>query len=202
VQPRATITLAFAAATLLLACGTSPTPTFYSLSASAPMPPTGKAESPVRHVVIASTNVPDSIDRPQIVLLDSSGRVDFVEYQRWSESPRSAIPRTIAAQLSRELGGVDVWPSPAAAPADADVRVMLDVTRFESVLGKSAHIDVLWTVRRGGTERTGRTVATEPAASATYEALVLAHGAALGAVSRDLAQAIRTLPAPPPAPAR
>ena len=137
-----------------------------------------------------STNIPDSVDRPQIVVRDAGGRVSFNEFQRWDESLKNGIARTVAAQLSRDLGGVEVWPSPLAAPSEADARILLDVTRFDSVLGESAQVDMLWTVRRGTAERTGRTVAREPVADATYGALVAAHQRALAAVSRDLAAAI------------
>jgi len=197
VKSRTRIALALTTALTLAACGTSPVPTYYSLSAATPAAAAATAAAGVRRVVIVSTTIPDSLDRPQITLRESWGRVSFAEYHRWSESLKSGIPRTVAAQLSQDLGGAEVWPSSQAAPADAEVRVLLDVTRFDSSLGEAAQIEVLWTVRRGTTERTGRTIAREQTTDASYGALVTAHAKALGAVSRDLAAAIRALPAAP-----
>ena len=189
-------TAALLAVLTLGACGTSPPTAFYSLTAGQPAATAAPAAA-ARRVVIVSTTVPGTIDRSQIVVRDGAGRVTFSEFNQWSESPRTAIPGTVAAQLSRDLGGAIVWPSPVAAPADADVRVLLNVTRFDGTLGESADVEVLWTVRSGAVERTGRTAAREPAGGADHAALVAAYARALGAVSRDLAVAIRALPPPP-----
>ncbi len=188
-------TAALLALLTLSACGTSPPTAFYSLNAGVPTATAAPAAG-ARRVVIVSTTVPGTVDRSQIVVRDGTGRVTFSEFNQWSESPRTAIPGTVAAQLSRDLGGAIVWPSPVAAPADADVRVLLNVTRFDGTLGDAADVEVLWTVRSGAIERTGRTAAREPATGDDHAALVAAYARALGAVSRDLAAAIRALPPP------
>jgi uncharacterized lipoprotein YmbA len=187
-----------ALATLAAGCGSSPPTNFYTLSAGAPATTASAPAAGARRIIIVSTTVPATVDRAQIVVRDGAGRVTFSEFNQWSESPRSAIPGSVAAQLSRDLGGAEVWPSPVAAPADADVRVLLNVTRFDGTLGESADIEVLWTVRSGTVERTGRTAARESVAgsSADYAALATAYTRALGAVSRDLTAAIRALPPP------
>jgi hypothetical protein len=60
--------------------------------------------------------------------------------------------------------------------------------------GEGVALEALWTVRRAGwgAPKTGRTVVSESAGSAGYEALVAAQSRALAAVSRDLAQALRS----------
>jgi uncharacterized lipoprotein YmbA len=182
---------------LAAGCGSSPPTSFYTLSAGAPAAATSAPAANTRRVIIVSTTVPAAVDRPQIVLRDGTGRVTFSEFHQWAAPPRSAIAGAVAAQLSRELGGAEVWPTPVAAPADADVRVLLNVTRFDGALGESADVEVLWTVRSGATERTGRTAAREAATGdADYGALAAAYTRALNAVSRDLAAAIRALPPP------
>lgn len=191
------VPLAVLAALAAGACGTSPPTTFYALNAGAPAAVAAAASAAsARRVIIVSTTVPDAVDRTQIVLRAGASRVTLSEFNRWAESPQRAIPGAVAAQLSRDLGGAEVWPTPVSAPADAEVRVLLNVTRFDGALGESADVEVLWTVRSGAVERTGRTVAREPAAGADYAALVAAYHRALGAVSRDLATAIRALPPP------
>jgi uncharacterized lipoprotein YmbA len=73
---------------------------------------------------------------------------------------------------------------------DPDYRVTLDVQRFES--GEEALIDAAWTVvPRNGERRTGRTVAREKPQRKEYDALVAAHSAALAAISKEIAAAIR-----------
>jgi uncharacterized lipoprotein YmbA len=66
--------------------------------------------------------------------------------------------------------------------------------RFESKLGNSVELDVLWTIENasGSAIRTGRSVIMQPA-GAGYDALVAAHSAALARASEDIAVAIRSL---------
>ena len=65
-----------------------------------------------------------------------------------------------------------------------------------STSGDTATVEVVWTVRgRSGATRTGRTLAREAVSGADYDALAAAHSRALAAVSRDIAAAIRELPA-------
>ena len=76
----------------------------------------------------------------------------------------------------------------------------VDIQRFEMTPGEAATVEALWSVRRVGGDaprKTGRTVVSEPAGVAGYEALVAAQSRALVAVSRDLAQALRAEAAPP-----
>ncbi len=67
--------------------------------------------------------------------------------------------------------------------------------RFDSLPGKSATLDALWTVRgaKEGASRAGRTTVSEPAADGSVAALVAAHSRALGSLSADVAEAIRAL---------
>ena len=90
--------------------------------------------------------------------------------------------------------------------ASAQVRVLVDVQRFESVPGQGVTIEALWSVRRAAEitplrtpQRTpqrepqyGHSLVSEPATGPNYDALAAAHARALAAVSRDIAQAIRS----------
>jgi uncharacterized lipoprotein YmbA len=190
---RAIATLAALAA--LTGCASSPQEQFYTLSAEAPAgaaPPAGAAYS----VAVGPATVPEAVDRPQLVLRVGTNQVEVVEGHRWADPPKTGIPQTIAQDLARELGTPQVWAYPAHPNREADYRVALDVQRFDSALGDAATVEVLWWVRRGrdGTPRAGRSTVREPAAGG-YAALVAAHSRALAAVSRDIAEAIRTLEA-------
>lgn len=100
-----------------------------------------------------------------------------------------------AENLAQSLGASQVVTYPQNASREADYRVLVDIQRFESVLGQAVAIDALWTVRRASNRdsKTGRSVAGEPTAGAGHDALVTAHGRALVAVSRDIADAIRAM---------
>jgi uncharacterized lipoprotein YmbA len=185
------ITAALCLAVALLAgCSSSPRVTYYTLNVAA----TNDAPAPpLNSVAIGPITLPDLLDRPQLVVRTAANRVDILESHRWAESLKSEIPRTIAADLAILLTPARVSTYPQNAGLDADYRVLLDIQRFEMTVGEGVGLEVLWSVRRndGGVPRTGRTVVSEPAGAAGYDALVAAQSRALAAVSRDLAQALR-----------
>lgn len=173
-----------------LAACTSPTASFYTLGAVA-----GRNDvSVVRTVtvVLGPVTVPDLVDRPQFVDRVNENEVRLDEFARWAESPKSQIPRVIAADLAVLLPGarVSVYP-PDVNPA-AVYRVRVDIERFEGTPGDSATVDALWSATRpnGGTPASGRTMVREPTAGPGNDALAAAYSRALGAVSHDIAAAI------------
>jgi uncharacterized lipoprotein YmbA len=176
-------------ASALTACS-SPTPRYYTLSA--PEQPAAKA---LYSVTVGPVTVPESVDRPQLVLRTGANEVTIAEQSRWVESPRSQIPRVIAANLAQALGDAYVSAYPQGADGEADYRVTVDIQRFESTPGEAATIEALWTVSaakgKGGAPRSGRSLAREPTQGRDFSALVAAHGRALASISRDIAEAVR-----------
>ncbi len=75
----------------------------------------------------------------------------------------------------------------------------IEVQRFESTPGDSAMLDAAWLVRRAkdGKIETGRTTVREPVAQKGYDALVAAHSRAIGRLSQDIANTLRTLDSVP-----
>jgi uncharacterized lipoprotein YmbA len=144
-------------------------------------------------VAIGRITLPDLLDRPQLVVRTAANRVDILESHRWAESPKSEIPRIIAADLAILLKPARVSTYPQNAGQEADYRVLLDIQRFEMTAGEGVALEALWSVRRsdGGVPKTGSTVVSEPAGAPGYDALVAAQSRALAAVSRDLARALR-----------
>ena len=177
-------TLMVALALSLGACGTTLKERFYTLDA--PEPPAAADGAP--SVAVVSVTVPDLVDRPQIVVRAGPNQVGMSEQARWAEPLRSAIARVVAANLAIALGG-------RVAPqrtGDADYRITIDVQRFESTPGDGVLIDAAWSVApKSGERRVGRSVAREKVRGADYEVLAAAHGAALAAISREIAAAIR-----------
>jgi uncharacterized lipoprotein YmbA len=177
-------------ALLLAACGSSPKSYFYTLTAEAgeAAPAAG---SPA--IAVGPVSVPEMVDQPQIVARVDANQVEVEEYRRWASPLRSEIARVIAANLARELGTVRVWSYAQASLPNPDFQVLIDVQRFDSVLGEAVAIEALWTIRpaAGGAPRTGRSSVREPAPGASFDALAAAHSRALARVSRDIATAIR-----------
>jgi len=176
------VRFAFLALLLLSACGSPPRERFYTLDA--PEPPVAADGAP--SISVGPVSIPELVDRPQLVVRVRANEVVLTEQERWAEPLRGAITRVVAANLATALGARVV----GQRNGDADYRVILDVQRFES--GPDALIDAAWTVvPRNGERRSGRTVAREKPERSQYDALMAAHSAALAAISKEIAAAIR-----------
>lgn len=192
--PRRSLLAGAAAAALLAACASAPPERFYRLAATpAAAPPTA---GPV--IVVGAVTVPDLVDRPQIVTRGPGSQVEVSEAHRWAEPLRHAIGRVVAEQLAGAVGTPFVYAYPQVAVHEAAFRVTLNVQRFEAERGVAVEDELLWTVRRvaDGTLRSGRSRARAAAADPGYDALAVAHVAALATVSGEIAQAIGELATP------
>jgi uncharacterized protein len=180
----------------LAGCAGSPKSDFYTLSVAAP-PASPQPAAPIT-VLIGAVSVPELVDRPQIVVNAGGNKVDIDEFARWADSLKSQIPRVIRADLAQQLNGARVAASPMGGDPAAAYRVQIDVQRFEAALGDAATVEVLWSVSPPGKgQRTdGRSTVREPCAGPGFDAVVAAYSQALGAVSQDIAAAIRSRASP------
>jgi uncharacterized lipoprotein YmbA len=180
-----------AALFLLVGCSRSPRITYYALNAVAT--PAESAAPAIESVAIGPVTLPEMLDRPMLVVRTTANRLDILEFYRWAAPLKNEIPRVIAADLTLLLNQARVSTYPQNADLAADYRIVIDIQRFEMTAGEGVALDALWSVSRaaGGAPRTGRSVVSEPAGAAGYDALVAAQSRALAAMSRDLAQALR-----------
>jgi uncharacterized lipoprotein YmbA len=173
---------------LLAGCSSTPS-RFYTLAPAA----TGDGTSQANYaVVVGPVAIPAEVDRPQMTLQLTRNEVKVDEFNRWAEPLNAGITRVVAADLAALLG----TPRVAAAPLanfKPDWRVTIDVQKFISERGKAVRIDALWVVAKpdGSVSFSGHTVAGEPVADDSYDALAAAHSRALAKVSSDIAAAMR-----------
>ena len=176
---------------LLVGCGSTPNPRFYTLSSVAPAaaPPANMS------VAVGPVTIPGDVDRPQIVNTVGSNRVRVEEFDRWAAPLQSDIARVIVANLVVALGTPRVMLSAQPVAAVVDYRAVVEVQRFQSSLGDAATLDAVWSVTRtrDGKLQTGRTTAREAAAERSFDALAAAHSRAVGRLSQDLANAVLEL---------
>lgn len=177
---------------LLAACAGSPAPRYYTLGAPQAAP--ARVEANAATVWVAPVTLPESVDRPQWVVRLGPNRVAILDQHRWAEPLAGAISRGIAANLSALLGGARVSTDAQHAAAGPQVRVLVDLQRFETVPGRGVTIEALWSVRGSSDAepRRGHSLVSEAVAeTADYEALAAAHTRALALLSREIAGAIQ-----------
>lgn len=172
---------------LVAGCSRSPQANFYTLAAMAP-PPASLRLTP--SLSVDAVTLPEFVDRPQLVITQGDNRVEILEMQQWAESLKSAIPRVLADNLSRQLGLERVAAYPQQAGSSADYHLSVDFQRFEATT-TSVTVDAIWTVRpAGGTGFSGRSRASEPHTGG-YDSVAAAYSRALATISGDITQTMQ-----------
>lgn len=181
-----------AAVGLLAACGSTPTERFYTLNA--PLMEQHPNTPAAYSVALGVVELPEMVDRPQLVVRTSANRVAVLEHQRWAESLKSAIPRVLAASLGAQLGGIPVAVRGDAAARQPKYRIAVNIVQLESELDRAVTLDATWSIRSasGTVLPSGKLHVREATQGSGYEALVAAHERVLVRLSADLAQGIQS----------
>lgn len=145
-------------------------------------------------VVIVSCTVPESVDRPQWVVIDRRGELQILPGERWIEPLKRAIPRIVAHEIQQTLRDVTAWSAAGTgAPRADDLRIRLDVTAWQAVVGRHARVDLVWQIDRGRSSRTDRGRFVVEVEDDTPAALLRAQRQALVHASARIASSVQTV---------
>ena len=163
-----------------------------SLPTDASSPATQGAGGPV--LVLGPIKVAAYLDRPQIVTRAPGAEVKLSEFDRWAEPLKDNIETVLVNNVSVLVPTERVSVYPARLPPDVDLRIAVDVIRFDGPLGGDVVLDARWSLVSGSKEaevHMQRSHFVQPAGGPGYADLVEAMSRALDALSRELAQEIR-----------
>jgi uncharacterized lipoprotein YmbA len=187
-----TILLGLAAA---LGCLTRSAPvTFHSLR---PLSPRGTAAG-APALEVWPVRLPDSLQRPQLVVAAGTGAAELSESHRWGNGLDKDLQRVLVENLGALLGSEAVVAYPYGDRVKASWRLEVDVQRLEGRPGGVLGLRATWMLvpAAGGPARLlRRTVLDEPVPGPGLEALVAAHDRILDRLSREIAEAVRGLDA-------
>lgn len=187
--------LAFVAA--LAACSSSPPARFYTLGGASSDNAVRTAAPASFYLELAPVDMPPQVAKNQMVVQDGAAQVRVLEDQRWASLPADEVRRALSADLSQQLGAIDVYGTPHPEGV-AVYRVKVNVQRFESSPGKRALIDAVWSVRGVSNQAvlTCRTVAEQPVADG-YDALVAGHRQAVDSLAGAISAGVKTVSSAP-----
>jgi uncharacterized lipoprotein YmbA len=182
-----------ALAICLSACaGKSASSQFYVLS-SLPQPVLSATEGKV--IGVFPVSMPDYLDRPQIVTRVSENELKLDEFSRWAEPLKDSFTRALVQNLSTLLNTAKVIKTTQSTGSLMSLQVAVEVVQFDGTLGG----DVVLIAKWGLFEADGKKLLLgkgstfkEPTGAATYEALVAAESKAVAALSREIAEAIKS----------
>ena len=176
---------------------------FYVLASPQPLPLGDRIENfpddgiPARNgprVGILPVTLPGYLQQPQMVVR-REGSVDIrrEDYHRWGEDLGQGVVRVLSVATSQRLSDVQGVVMPLRGGAPVDMRLLLDVRRFEGCPGDQAVLDLVWTLQKDGRPlREGHFVG-ERAAGPDMASMVEALSALLVDLSEDLALGIRAV---------
>jgi uncharacterized lipoprotein YmbA len=181
---------------LLAGCIGSPTrpSTFYVLSADAGVPvATREAPAAPLSVGLGPVELPDVLDRPQIVTRPDPNRVDLAEFDRWGGDLGKDLSRVLAQNLMGRLNTDAVMLYPWSSSRRPDFEVSIQFFRFDGELGKRAELEGVWRLsdtRRDCEPVSRRFRIVETPASSGYAGLVSAISRGVAKLSEEIAAAV------------
>ena len=139
--------IALCSAILLSACvgGTSKAPNIYTLK-SIDSGITAIDQNTKANVGIAEVKVPNYIDRPQVILVESDGiTLKKSEFERWSEDLATLTQRTLAGDISAYLPNAIIKPK-NFINEKFDFVVYVEINDMTGTFADKATLDVWWTI--------------------------------------------------------
>ncbi len=188
--------------TLLVGCSSSLPTRFYVLGSLSDSMNKKELQPSDRErcvsIGVGPVRVADYLDRPQIVTRLTPNEVRLGEFDQWAEPLEQNISRVLADNLSALLCTKMVVVFPWRGAVSVDYQIEVEILRLDGNLGGSATLEVQW-MAFGPRESkkllvTKKLSFTVPIGGQDYQALVSAQSRNLEALSRDIAEAIETLP--------
>jgi uncharacterized lipoprotein YmbA len=191
--------LPVAVAICLAGCATSPTARFYTLSPISPQEAKGSSGAAVNplSISIAPVEIPDYLDRPQIVTRDGRNELRLAEFDRWAGSLSNNIASVLAENLGLLIGTERVFVYPRMSGEKADYSLALRVLRLECAPGDQVLLKAQWTLLAGPERKDVATrvmTLSEKLNDREYRTMASAISHTLGEVSREIARVIIDLP--------
>lgn len=177
----------------LTGCATSPPARFYTLNPLAATEAKHAAPSakPVS-IGVLPVELPDYLDRPQIVTRFGANQLKYAAFDRWAGSLSDNMSTVLAENLAALLGTGPVFFNPGHAEK-TDLSVLMRVIRLDCLPGNQVLLKAQWTIF---TEPDYKSIATgvsnisEKLKDNRFDSIAAAVSKAMLQVSRQIAREI------------
>ncbi|HJU28911.1 MAG TPA: PqiC family protein [Candidatus Binataceae bacterium] len=147
-------------------------------------------------VGLGPVSLPNYLDRPEVVMRSSENTLALSSTDRWAEPLADNFRNVFEADLTTSLGNSRIVRYPWFANARPDYAVRVEVEQFEVSAADGAILKAHWSINNpkdGSTLVSRQADITQPMNSHDPQAIAAALSAALGDLSRQIAQALRGL---------
>jgi hypothetical protein len=187
----------FTALVFLAGCRSSTPPVeFYTLSPLTTVSEADKVAGLKDNIAlgVGPLQIPNIIDRPQIVTRIGPNKINVDEFHRWAGSVYEDFLRVVTMNLSTLLPSSLVVAFPWEDYFDPDYRVYMEVQQFDGRLGQYAQLVITWTITTQEARKillVRKSLIREPVQGEDYDAFVAAKSRILATLSRQIAQGIK-----------
>lgn len=145
-------------------------------------------------VGILPITLPGYLQRPQMVVRHGDS-VDIrrEDYHRWGEDLGLGIARVLSVAMTNSLAGVQGVAMPLRTGAPVDMRVQVDVRRFEGSPEGTVYLEALWSVQKDGKALREGHFLSHSRAGRGMASLVEVQSALLVELGQELAQGVEAV---------
>lgn len=137
---------------------------------------------------IEDVQIPPYLDRPQIVTVRTeSVELNVSEFNRWGELLSSSLPRVLADDISIYLPN-SLVKIKRSISEPFNYTVMLEINRFDAVLGEYAELDVWWTIYKGNKIIYRQRSKFDAPTVNSYEDMVEQQSRLVGLLAKEIAE--------------
>jgi uncharacterized protein len=183
-------------ALLITGCARSPAALFYLLTPvppAAPGVPGVPAEASRAWIKVLPVQIPDYLERSQMVTRAGTNQIEVAEYHRWGGSLSDNMTAVLAADLGNYLASERVYAAPGYGEAKPDYLVHLQLLRLDAVPGDRLLLEVRWAILHGTGEGDAvrhQASFSEPLGDRRYESVAAGVSRVLGRLGAQMAQQI------------
>lgn len=179
---------------LLTACGTTPPSNFYVLEALS-QPPAMVSSSNKLLIGIGPLTLPSLLERKQIVTR-ANNAIQLSEFNQWAEPLKDNILTVLTKNITAHRPNALIKAFPWAAYGEMNYRIIIDIQRFDSELGKASYLEASWAIMQEKDHqiiKSGQTQLSKPLPDASYASVVSAMNQLLSEFSQQLVLALNSI---------
>jgi uncharacterized lipoprotein YmbA len=182
---------------LLGACASAPT-NFYTLEAQSRPPvatSTSNAKKPL--IGIGPLSMPALLDRRGIVTRAENNSVQIAEFDQWAAPLKDNVIAVLSKNVATLQPNAIIRAYPWGVYGNVDYRVIIDISRFDTQLGKSVNLEASWAIMEEKTHTivsNGQAKIEQPLNDASYNSAAQGLSKLLSELSQQLSLAIVQIP--------
>ena len=185
------------ASVLLTACASTPTH-FYTLEAQS-RPPVATSTSSAKKTLIGigPLTLPALLDRKGIVTRADNNSVQIAEFDQWAAPLQNNVIAVISKNVAALQPNAIVRAYPWGVYGNVDYRVIIDITRFDTQLGKSVNLEASWAIMEEKNHTivgNGQTKLQQPLNDPSYNSAAQGLSKLLSDLSQQLSMALVQVP--------